>query len=92
MVWVFAVLILGSVCYLEGVSAQVSINKIPQTNRIVDHSVQLLESSLLFGVLNEFVSDGSANSRCNNEVQIILDGIRMRKIWALKSNSVKKII
>lgn len=94
MVWVTSavLMVLGSsVGHFEGVSAQVLNSENAQFNlglekaNIVDRSAQLLDSSLLFGVLSEFVSLENGNSRCNNEVQIILDGIRMRKVWALKS-------
>lgn len=53
---------------------------------VVDRSSDLLASSLLFGVLSEFVSgDGPETGKCNSDVQTVLDGIRKREVWALKS-------
>lgn len=89
-IWVLAVFVLELVvCNLNGVSAQQKsqLNVVQSPSEIVDRSVHLMKSSLLFGVLSEFVSLSNANGRCNNEVQIILDGIRLRKVWALKSNN-----
>lgn len=94
MVFAVSVLILASAaCILEGVGAQAVDNSNSKINAVAnngvrDRSAHLMESSLLFGVLSEFVSSEGDQSRCRSDVQVILDGIRMRSVWALKSKHI----
>lgn len=53
-------------------------------------SSQLLHSSLLFGLFSEIVLPDSVSqivgsNECRQDVGIILDGIKRRSVWALKS-------
>lgn len=65
--------------------------RISESHALVSIDVDLLKSSVLYGVLNEIILSLNHSDKCRQNSELLFNGINNRQLWALKGIGNTKI-